>query len=114
MKPTAFFINTARGRIVDEEALIQALRDGEIAGAGLDVYWTEPPIGEPAPSPELFEFDNVMLTPHIGSATHEARDAMALSAVENLKAMIAGERPPNVVNPEVYGEEPIAQPDRLG
>jgi glyoxylate reductase len=114
MKPSAFFINTARGRIVDEEALIAALREGEIAGAGLDVYWTEPPIGEPAPSPELFEFDNVLLTPHIGSATHEARDAMALAAVENLKAMIAGERPPNVVNPEVYGEEPIAQPDRLG
>jgi glyoxylate reductase len=114
MKPTAFFVNTARGRIVDEEALIQALREKQIAGAGLDVYWTEPPVGEPAPSPELFEFDNVILTPHIGSATHEARDQMAMAAVENLKAMIEGERAPGVVNPEVYGEDPAVQPDRLG
>jgi glyoxylate reductase len=114
MKPTAFFINTARGRIVDEPALIDALRRGAIAGAGLDVYWQEPPVGEPAPSPELFGFDNVILTPHIGSATHEARDAMALSVVENLRAMIEGRRPPNVVNPEVYGEEPGPRPDRIG
>jgi glyoxylate reductase len=114
MKPSAFFVNTARGRIVDEPALIQALRDGEIAGAGLDVYWNEPPISEPMPSPELFEFDNVILTPHMGSATHEARTEMALAVVENLRAMIDGERAPGVVNPEVYGEEPAARPDRLG
>jgi glyoxylate reductase len=114
MKPSAFFINTARGRIVDEPALIAALRAGKIAGAGLDVYWNEPPISEPSPSRELFEFDNVILTPHIGSATHEARDRMALAAVGNLKAMIAGERPPNIVNPEVLGEAPIEQLDRLG
>jgi glyoxylate reductase len=114
MKPTAFFINTARGRIVDEPALVAALRDGKIAGAGLDVYWQEPPVGDPAPSPELFEFPNVILTPHIGSATWEARDAMTLAVVDNLRAMIQGERPPNVVNPEVYGEEPIDRPDRLG
>lgn len=114
MKPTAFFINTARGRIVDEPALVAALRDGKIAGAGLDVYWQEPPVGDPAPSPELFEFPNVILTPHIGSATWEARDAMTLAVVDNLRAMIQGERPPNVVNPQVYGEEPIDKPDRLG
>jgi glyoxylate reductase len=114
MKPSAFFVNTARGRIVDEPALLQALRDGEIAGAGLDVYWNEPPISEPMPSPELFEFDNVILTPHMGSATHEARTEMALAVVENLRAMIDGERAPGVVNPEVYGEEPAARPDRLG
>jgi glyoxylate reductase len=114
MKPTAFFVNTARGRIVDEPALIEALRSGEIAGAGLDVYWNEPPISEPSPSPELFEFDNVILTPHMGSATHEAREKMALATVDNLRAMIAGERPPGVVNPEVYGEAPAEQPDRLG
>ena len=114
MKPTAFFVNTARGRIVDEPALIEALRDGKIAGAGLDVYWQEPPVGEPAPSPELFEFPNVILTPHIGSATVEAREAMSLAVVENLRAMIAGERAPGVVNPEVYGEEPETPPDRLG
>lgn len=114
MKPTAFFINTARGRIVDEPALVEALRFGTIAGAGLDVYWQEPPIGEPAPSPELFAFPNVILTPHIGSATREARDAMAMVVVENLRAMVEGRRPPNVVNPEVYGEDPIVRPDRLG
>jgi glyoxylate reductase len=114
MKPTAFFVNTARGRIVDEPSLIAALREGRIAGAGLDVYWQEPPVGEPAPSAELFDLPNVILTPHIGSATWEARDAMTMAVVENLRAMIEGERPPNVVNPEVYGEAPIARPDRLG
>jgi glyoxylate reductase len=114
MKPTAFLVNTARGRIVDESALIDALRDGKIAGAGLDVYWQEPPVGEPAPSPELFAFPNVILTPHIGSATVEAREAMSLAVVANLKAMIAGERAPGVVNPEVYGEPAGVRPDRLG
>jgi glyoxylate reductase len=114
MKPTAFFVNTARGRIVDEPALVAALRDGAIAGAGLDVYWQEPPIGDPSPSPELFTFPNVILTPHIGSATWEARDAMTLAVVDNLRAMIAGERPPNVINPEVFGEAAMVRPDRLG
>jgi lactate dehydrogenase-like 2-hydroxyacid dehydrogenase len=114
MKPSAFFVNTARGRIVDEQALIGALRDGKIAGAALDVYWTEPPVGEPAPSPELFELSNVILTPHIGSATVEAREAMSLAVVDNLRAMINGERAPGVVNPEVYGEAPAERPDRLG
>ncbi len=114
MKPSAFFVNTARGRIVDEPALIEALRERKIAGAGLDVYWNEPPVSEPAPSPELFEFDNVILTPHMGSATVEARTKMALAVVDNLRAMVAGERAPNAVNPEVYGEAPVEQPDRLG
>ncbi|MGH7539667.1 MAG: NAD(P)-dependent oxidoreductase, partial [Gemmatimonadota bacterium] len=114
MKPSAFLVNTARGRIVDEPALIEALRDGRIAGAGLDVYWQEPPVGEPSPSPELFGFPNVILTPHIGSATVEAREKMSLAVVENLRAMIAGEPAPGVVNPEVYGRPPVARPDRLG
>jgi glyoxylate reductase len=114
MKPSAFFVNTARGRIVDEPALIEALREKKIAGAGLDVYWQEPPIGEPMPSEELFEFPNVILTPHIGSATIEARETMSLAVVENLRAMMDGGRPPGVVNPEIYGEAPIQQPDRLG
>jgi glyoxylate reductase len=114
MKPSAFFVNTARGRIVDEPALIEALRDGKIAGAGLDVYWQEPPVGEPAPSPELFGFPNVILTPHIGSATVEAREAMSLAVVDNLRAMIQGRRPPGVVNPQVYGEEAARKSDRLG
>jgi glyoxylate reductase len=114
MKPSAFFVNTARGRIVDEPALIEALRERKIAGAGLDVYWQEPPVGEPAPSPELFEFPNVILTPHIGSATVEAREAMSLAVVENLRAMIEGKRAPGVVNPEVYGDRPAERSDRLG
>ena len=114
MKPSAYFVNTARGRIVDEPALIDALRDGKIAGAGLDVYWQEPPVGEPAPSPELFAFTNVVLSPHIGSATVEAREAMSLAVVDNLRAMIAGKRAPGVVNPEVYGDPAAIRPDRLG
>jgi glyoxylate reductase len=101
MKPTAFFVNTGRGRIVDERAMIEALQQRKIAGAGLDVYWTEPPVGEPSPPEELFRMDNVILTPHIGSATHESRDKMATAAAANLIAMIKGERPPNLFNPEV-------------
>lgn len=103
MKRTAFFLNSGRGRIVDEQALIDALRNRTIAGAGLDVYWTEPPVGEPSPSPELFKFDNVILTPHIGSATWESRREMSRLAAINLVAMIRGKRPPNLYNPEVYG-----------
>jgi glyoxylate reductase len=100
MKPTAFFVNTARGRIVDEPAMLAALREGRIAGAGLDVYWTEPPVGEPAPPEELFKMDNVILTPHIGSATWESRSQMSLLAADNMIAMIKGETPPNLLNPE--------------
>ena len=102
MKSTAFFINTARGRIVDEPALIEALKTGKIAGAGLDVFWTEPPVGEPNPNPEFFKMDNVILTPHMGSATWESRKAMSRLVAENMVAMIKGERPPNVYNPAVY------------
>lgn len=102
MKPTAFFVNTARGRIVDEPALVEALQKGTIAGAGLDVYWCEPPVGEPAPSPAFFKMDNVILTPHIGSATWESRREMAKLAAQNVVAMIRGERPPDIYNPEVY------------
>jgi glyoxylate reductase len=102
MKRTAFFVNTGRGRIVDEKALIDALRNGTIAGAGLDVYWTEPPVGEPAPSPELFKLDNVILTPHIGSATWESRREMSKLAAANVIALIKGERPPNLYNPQIY------------
>jgi glyoxylate reductase len=81
--------------------MLAALREGRIAGAGLDVYWTEPPVGEPAPPEELFKMDNVILTPHIGSATWESRDQMAMLAVDNMLAMIKDETPPNLVNPEV-------------
>ena len=79
--------------------MLAALREGRIAGAGLDVYWVEPPVGEPSPPEELYKMDNVILTPHIGSATWESRHEMARMAAENLVAMIKGETPPNLLNP---------------
>jgi glyoxylate reductase len=98
MKPTAFLINTARGKVVDEEALVAALKTGKIAGAGLDVFEHEP-----HPHPDLLKMDNVVLMPHVGSATGETRLKMALLAAENLIAALQDRHPPNVVNPEVYG-----------
>jgi glyoxylate reductase len=97
MKPTAFLINAARGPIVDEAALVEALKAGKLAGAGLDVFEHEPNV-----HPELLKLDNVVLTPHIGSAGRETRVKMALMAVENLLAALSGQRPPNLVNPEVW------------
>jgi lactate dehydrogenase-like 2-hydroxyacid dehydrogenase len=97
MKPTAFLINTARGKVVDEDALVQTLKAHRIAGAGLDVFEHEPHL-----HPELAKLDNVVLLPHVGSATAETRLAMALLAAENLIAALEGRRPPNAVNPEVY------------
>jgi lactate dehydrogenase-like 2-hydroxyacid dehydrogenase len=97
MKRTAIFINTARGLVHDEAALVEALRSGVIAGAGLDVYENEPQL-----APGLIELDNVVLCPHIGSATTWTRARMALMAAENLLAIVKGERAPNCVNPEVY------------
>ncbi len=96
MKETAYLINTSRGPVVDERALVRALREGEIAGAALDVYEDEPRL-----APGLAELDNVVLTPHIASATVETREKMAVMAAENLLAGLRGERPPNLVNPEV-------------
>ena len=87
--------------------MLAALREGRIAGAGLDVYWTEPPVGEPAPPEELYKMDNVILTPHIGSATWESRDQMSMLAAENMIAMIKGETPPNLLNPEALAA-PVA------
>jgi glyoxylate reductase len=97
MKPSAFLINTARGRVVDEEALVIALKTGRIAGAGLDVYEHEPKI-----DPELLKLGNVVLAPHIGSATAETRMEMVRVAAQNLLASIDGQRPPNLINPEIF------------
>lgn len=88
MKPGAFLINSARGDVVDEAALVEALGAGTIAGAGLDVYE-----GEPRVSPGLLEMENVVLFPHLGSATKETRVAMGLRAFENLLAFFRGDRP---------------------
>ena len=97
MKPSAYLINAARGPIVDEQALVRALREKQIAGAGLDVYEHEPAMAE-----GLAEFENVVLLPHLGSATRGTRDLMATKAATNALAMLRGERAPNCVNAEVY------------
>lgn len=96
MKPTAHLINIARGGIVDDEVLIETLRQRRIAGAGMDVFENEPAL-----DPRFFELDNVVLTPHIGSSTRATRLAMASLAADNLTAALSGQRPPNLLNPEV-------------
>ncbi len=96
MKSTAFLINTARGEVVDELALIRALKSKKIAGAGLDVY-----VNEPKVNPQFFKLDNVVLAPHLGSATFETRAKMAELAALNAIAVLKGERPRAIVNPEV-------------
>jgi len=96
MKRTAYLINTSRGPVVDEQALLHALRAGDIAGAGLDVYENEPAL-----TPGLTELDNVILLPHVGSGTVETRMRMAGMAAENLITGLSGEVPPNLVNPDV-------------
>ena len=96
MKPTAILINTARGPIVDEKALVSALQGGIIAGAGLDVFENEPAV-----EPELMTMENVVILPHIASASLKTRTLMATMASDNIVAHFHGERPPNIVNPEV-------------
>lgn len=98
MRPSAFLVNTARGPIVDEKALVEALAAKRIAGAALDVYEHEPRV-----EPGLLGMPNVVLTPHLGSATTDTRERMAGIVVENIVAVIEGRRPPNLFNPEIYG-----------
>ena len=97
MKPTAVLVNTARGPVVDEAALARALRNGELFGAGLDVFEKEPEV-----HPELLELENVVIVPHLGSATVATRDAMGMLAGENLIAALEGRRPPTLLNPEAW------------
>lgn len=97
MKESAILINTSRGPVVDENGLLKALKKDWIFGAGLDVYEHEPQIPD-----ELLQLDNVVLLPHIGSATKETRSNMAVMAAENLIAGLNGKHPPNCVNPEVF------------
>ena len=98
MRPETIFINIARGKVVDEQALIAALQKGQIRAAGLDVFEQEPV----NPDSPLLKMNNVVATPHMGSATHETREAMARCAVDNLLAALAGERPKDLVNPAAW------------
>lgn len=104
MKPTAFLINASRGVIVDQAALIRALQEGWIAGAGLDVYEKEPLQEGP-----LLALPNVVLTPHIGGATYPALRAMSLRSAENVVQVLRGQRPAGVVNPEVYASGSVQE-----
>jgi phosphogluconate 2-dehydrogenase len=98
MRPETIFINIARGKVVDEQAMIEALKNRQIRAAGLDVFEREPLPSDSA----LLQLDNVVATPHMGSATHETREAMARCAVENLLSALAGERPKDLVNEKAW------------
>lgn len=92
MKPTSYVVNTARGPVIDEAALVRALQDGQIAGAGLDVFEDEPQV-----HPGLLDCENAVLVPHLGSATIETRTAMATLAADNAVSVLAGEEPPTPI-----------------
>ena len=98
MRPHAYFITTARGFIHDESALVEALRDKRIAGAGLDVWAREPP----PPDHPLLQFDNVLASPHTAGVTREARANMGRIAAEQILGALDGKRPPRIINPEVW------------
>lgn len=95
MKPGAILINSTRGGVVDDAALVDALKNGRIRGAGLDVYENEPKL-----HPGFLQLDNVVLAPHIGSSTEATRRAMAMLAARNLVAALTGQTPPNLINPD--------------
>jgi glyoxylate reductase len=97
MKKGVILVNTARGPIVDEQDLVNALRDGKVGGAGLDVFDNEPNI-----NPELIAMENVITTPHIASATNEAREKMGQMAVDALLDTLSDKQPPNIVNADVW------------
>jgi glyoxylate reductase len=101
MKPGAVLVNTSRGSVVDENALYQSLKSGHLGGAGLDVFRQEPV----SPQNPLLELPNVVLAPHVGSATIATRDRMAQICAENLIAALGGTIPPYIVNPEVTQHE---------
>ena len=103
MKKTAVLVNTSRGPVIDEAALVEALKSGEIWGAGLDVYEDEP-----QPKPGLTDLKNIVCVPHIASATVTTRGKMATLAATNLVKALRGERPDNLVNEEVWGKHRTA------
>ena len=97
MKPTAYFVNVGRGGLMDEKALIAAIKNKEILGAALDVFELEPEV-----SPELFEMDEVVITPHIGTSTRESRINMAVEALDGIAAQLEGKESPTIVNREYF------------
>jgi gluconate 2-dehydrogenase len=97
MKPTAVLVNSTRGGVVDDAALVEALKKGTLRAAGLDVFENEPKL-----NPAFLDLDNVVLTPHVGSSTEATRRAMAMTAAKNAVAALTGKRPPNLVNPEAF------------
>jgi glyoxylate reductase len=97
MKHTAILVNTARGPVIDEAALAEALQQGVIAAAGLDVFEKEPQV-----HPTLLKLDNVVVVPHIGSASIDTRRKMSMLAAENAVAALEGRRPPTLLNPELW------------
>jgi lactate dehydrogenase-like 2-hydroxyacid dehydrogenase len=106
LRPDSLLINTSRGSVLDEAAVEQRLADGRIRGAGLDVFaWEGKP--DPGPSPLLKSVPNTVLTPHIGSAARETREAMALRTVANIEAYLGNGRPIDLLNPEVFGDPPL-------
>jgi D-3-phosphoglycerate dehydrogenase len=98
MKKTAFLINCARGEVVQEKALAEALKSGKIAGAALDVFENEPPTGSP-----LLELENVFMTPHIGASTQEAQLRAGMTIVDQVDMVLRGNKPEFIVNKEIYG-----------
>jgi glyoxylate reductase len=99
MRDTAVLVNSSRGPVIDEDALVQALRGGQIFAAGLDVFEKEPDV-----HPGLLELENAVIVPHLGSATVDTRNAMGMLAAENLIAALEGRRPPTLINPEAWKE----------
>jgi glyoxylate reductase len=97
MKPTAVLVNSSRGPVIDEQALAEALRNGEIFAAGLDVFEKEPEV-----NPLLLEQERAVVIPHLGSATVDTRIAMGMLAAENLIAALEGRKPPTLINPEAW------------
>jgi D-3-phosphoglycerate dehydrogenase/microcystin synthetase protein McyI len=100
MKPTAYLINCARGPLVDEAALVEALRQKVIAGAALDVFEPEPSLHD---NP-LYQMSNVIVTPHLAGVTAEATKRMAIGAAQQTLQVLKGERPPRLVNPEAWDQ----------